>query len=395
MADQQAERPEQIDTADSVGGEPGPGARGRWATVLAVVAILAVAAGLAAGYLYWVQTGGTLGRLDAAVQRVAADQARLEAGLEAIRADFQSQRAGLEAGKAHLDEAQAQLQQRESEMREALNGVYQRLGRSTADWKAAEAEYLLLIANHRLRLARDRDTAVAALEAADERLRDTGDPGWIPIREAIASELAALRAVDLPDLPGLAGRIAGLIDQVGGLRLRGPAPAAPHPAGNAEAVPSKPVPASGAETAPPTPVAVSGAETSPAEEPHSMESLLRDGLKGLQSVLEIRRHDRPVVAMLAPEQQYFVFQNLKLQLQAARLGALQADPALYRSSLQTAESWLGELFDPEDPAPRAMQGALGQLLAIDVRPQLPDVSTSLKHLREHLQAAPAAGPEQP
>jgi len=381
MADEQAETPEQSESADSAGGELRPRGGGRWATALSLVALFSVAAGLAAGYVCWIQVRDALDRLDTAVQRAEADQARLTAGLEAIRSDFEHQRADLEAGKQRLAETQAELQKRESDMRAALDGVYQRLGRKAEDWKAAEAEYLLLIANHRLRLMRDRKTAVAALQAADERLRDTGDPSWLPVRDAIASELAALRAVDLPDLPGVAARIAALIDQAGHLRLRGAAPPRPGPAGSAAAKP-------------PTAARAGGSERPTPDQGHSVESLLRDSLKGLQSVLEIRRHDRPVVAMLPPDQQYFVLENLRLQLQAARLGALEAGPDLYRSSLQTAQTWLGDLFDPGDPATRAMQDELTQLQGIDVRPALPDISGSLKRLRER-RKAPAEGPEKP
>ena len=49
----------------------------------------------------------------------------------------------------------------------------------------AETEYLLRIAGHRLNLARDTRAALAAMELADQRLRDTLDPGWAGVREQI------------------------------------------------------------------------------------------------------------------------------------------------------------------------------------------------------------------
>ncbi len=344
MTDQQPEKPEETDTAEPVtAGERRSGGGGLWAVVLALIAVLAAGGGLFAGYVYWTQAQASLRRLDVAVERAGANQAQLASGLDAIRSEFQRQRDDLQAQKQGLEDAQAQLDQRAADMRAALNGVYQRLGRSTEDWKAAEAEYLLVVANHRLRLMRDRDTAIAALQAADDRLRDSGDPGWISVREAIASELAALRAVDLPDRAGLSARIDGLAEQVDGLKLRGAVPSA-RPRSTA------PQPAQ--------------APIAPGKE-GPVESLLRDGLAGLKSVLEIRRRDQPVVAMLAPEQQYFVFQNLRLQLQAARLAALQADPVLYRSSLETAQSWLHDLFDPRDPATQSFAAALAELQKIE------------------------------
>ena len=74
-------------------------------------------------------------------------------------------------------------------------------------WTNAEARYLLEIANRRLTLDHDWGSALAALQAADERLQSLKDPSLNPTRRALASEIQALRNVVQPDLPGITARL--------------------------------------------------------------------------------------------------------------------------------------------------------------------------------------------
>ena len=118
----------------------------------------------------------------------------------------------------------------------------------------------------------------------------------------------------------------------------------------------------------------------------SFRTLLRDSWEGFKSVMVIRRRGEPVSAMLPPEKGYFVILNLRLQLQAARLAMLRGDQASYISSLQTAERWLQEFFDPQSAQVKAVLDTLMDLQKVDLEPVLPDISGSLIALRERLKA---------
>ncbi|MGD2083015.1 MAG: uroporphyrinogen-III C-methyltransferase [Chromatiales bacterium] len=337
-----------------------------WALGLALLSVLAVAGGLLAGYVYWRQAQASLHALDQGLAQTAREQEALGSRLEALRDELASQRAGLQRQGARLDEEQSDIARREAEMRGALASVQRRLGGAGEQWKVAEAEYLLRIASHRLGLMRDVGTALAALDAADARLAATGDPAWVPVREAIAADQAALRATELPDRAGLSARISGLIEQVDGLSLPG--------------VPRQ------------RPQARQADEPAPRED-RSLSTALSDGLAGLRALLVIRRHDRPMTALLSAEQEASIKQGLRLQLQSARLGMLQADPELYRAALDTAGAWLAELFPPDAAAARALRDAVAELRAVDVRPELPDLSRSLAALRQRLDSGAAEASE--
>ena len=295
-----------------------------------------------------------------AQQAQVAEQERLVAEQEQLLAE---QERLLAEQNRRLDEERAALGRQGDAMREALEAVDRKLGSSTNDWMAAEAGYLMRVANHRLYLERDLGTALKALEEADARLRDTGDPAWIGVRERLAAEIAALKGVARPDRAGLSARLGGMAEQVGGLRLAGLAP-------------ERAAPEAGDEAAP---------------EEKSFETLLRDSWEGFKSVMVVRHRERPVTAMIAPDQQQFIYQNLRLQFEAARLAMLRGDAPLYRASMETARRWLADFFDPAQPAYAAVVAELDELAQVDVAPRLPDITGSLRLLGERMAARQAAG----
>ncbi|MCA1805441.1 MAG: uroporphyrinogen-III C-methyltransferase, partial [Xanthomonadaceae bacterium] len=106
--------------------------------------------------------------------------------------------------------------------------------------------------------------------------------------------------------------------------------------------------------------------------------------QALRRLLVVRSHQEPATPMLPPEQECFLVQNLRLALETARLALLQADPQQYRTSLEMARAWLERHFDADHPATASMTNELHHLLRQEIRPELPDISTSLRLLRQRL-----------
>jgi uroporphyrin-3 C-methyltransferase len=330
--------------------------------ILALVAIAGVIALLGFGYQYWNGLKDSLAQMNSAVVQANAQQDELKGQLASARQElerqqkeFDAQRKALAEQDSRLAAEREKLKQQGSDMEKTLKEVYSRVGRNSNQWMASEAEYLMRVANHRLLLEGDSVTAIKALEAADGRLRDTGDPGWIGVRELIASEIAALKGLGQLDRAGLSARLASMAEQVKGLKMEGLRPMAPE---------------------------TGGKQPDSARDERSLDTLLRDGWEGFKSVMVIRHRDKPVSAMLSPEQQFFVYQNLELQFEAARLALLRRDPLLYTSSLKTAAQWLGDFFDTQATAARALLDQIGEMQQVDVNPVYPDISKSLASLRE-------------
>lgn len=319
---------------------------------IAIVALI-LAIGLAvATYFMWYQ-----------MQWLGAEQAGIEAGvsdriqpmrgsLDGLRQSLEQDRSGLAARIDKLDEEQKAMGQRFSVLAAMM-------GRSERGWTLAEVEYLLRIANQRLQLQRDRTTATQALQSADGRLRDLADPHYQGVREQIARDLDAVRALPPVDVDGLSATLSAALTQVDELPVAGShyQPAA-QAGGDA---------AQGGATA------------------DTLAGLGKLVWKALSELFRVREHDQAVGPMLPPEREFFLRENLRLQLAAARLALLRTDQTQYRSALQTAQQWLERYFDTENAGVQQLLGRLQELAAVDVAPVMPDVSASLRLLRQQMQ----------
>ena len=354
------------------------GAGTSWlALVLALVALSAVAGTMYFGYEHWKNLQANLVRIGQTMEETGRYHKELQVNLSAALESFETQKSILEKQRQQFSEQQKLLSDQESQlaqersrldeqsvrMQETLGAVHQRLAKTSTEWMAVEAEYLLQVANHRLRLEGDVQTAILALQSADSRLRETGDPGWIKVRELIAAEIGSLEAVEPMDWAGLSSRLSGLAEQVESLRFKSTKSLSTPPAETEAAAP----------------------------EDRSMETMLKDGWRGFKSMMVIRHHGQPVTAMFPPDQQHFVYQNLRLQFEGARLALLRRNQPLFSTSLQTAEQWIRDFFDLDDVATQAILEGIGRLRPVNVNPAMPDVSGSLLVLREQLKHTRTGG----
>jgi uroporphyrin-3 C-methyltransferase len=235
------------------------------------------------------------------------------------------------------------------------------MGRSEYGWTLAEVEYLLRIANQRLQLQRDLNTASQALGAADERIRELADPHYQSVREQIARDLDAVGAVPVIDTDGLSARLTAALHGIDKLPVAGThfqyEPVNPEEAASQD----------GEATA------------------RNIRELATLVWASLSELFRVREHDQPVGPMLPPDREYFLRENLRLQLAAARLALLRNDAAQYGAALQTAEQWLGSYFDNTSTPVQQLKSEIVEMAGINISPALPDVSASLRLLRQQIQ----------
>jgi uroporphyrin-3 C-methyltransferase len=97
-------------------------------------------------------------------------------------------------------------------------------------------------------------------------------------------------------------------------------------------------------------------------------------------LLRVSRIDQPEAALLAPEQAFFLRENLKLRLLNARLGLLSRQTDSARTDLASASTWLGKYFDQASrkthTAEQLLQQVQGQLKTSEL-PRLDDTMTAL------------------
>lgn len=292
-------------------------------------------------------------QLEASRQQQAEQVRRNEENVRALQTQLQALQATL---SGDLQQRLQQLQQQQQSLERGVNDLYvrQRKIGDRDEQNVVEISYLLRIAQHRLILGQDSQAALAALKAADERLRQIDDPRMLAAREQLASDINRLLAIRWPDIDGMALRLADYANRIEQLPLL---------QGRQQA-----------EAKPPA------AETkTPARDWDELPSAVMDELKKL---VVIRYNENSDTGLLAPEQQYFLLQNLRLTLEAARLALLQRHTKDFRGAVAKAQDWLKRYFDQNSPEVAAMQAELARMQQAELLPELPDITHAMTTLEE-------------
>ena len=242
---------------------------------------------------------------------------------------------------AQINKELGALRDSQDMLKSSVQTLHDDIGRGRRAWLIAETGNLLIIAQHRLGLARDPRQALEALRAADRQLQQLGDPSYQPVRKLLEGEIEALTAFERLDLRGLAQRLGQLAGRIDTLAL---APVRREPADT---------------------------ETGFARE------IWRD-LRDLVRIRSTTDLHRP---LLLPEHKYFLRENLRLMLYGAQVALLHGDNVTLELNVRAALKWLRDYYDATTSNVQTATTELETILK--ARPvELPDISASLKALRD-------------
>jgi len=225
------------------------------------------------------------------------------------------------------------------------------------DWLMAEAEYLIQLANNRLLLEKDITTAAIALKAADARLAEIADPALLPVRKILASDIQTLNNIPTIDLAGLSVTLSAMSNNIPNLPLRTPDPKT-HKLKQAD-------------------------ETQASSDVKNIQELPAAIWKDIKSLIIIRNHEKPLEPLLAPDQHFFLVQNLALLLEQSRLALLNGHNEIYQERLATTEKWVSQYFDTEHNVTRNMLNNIDELQKFDIDPTLPDISSTFSAVKKY------------
>src|SRR5262245_54654314 len=307
----------------------------------AVALLLAFVAVLLTGMLWWQyrQFYVSLDQTDAAaaeaLTRVRAEQRALQDRLTDTGDDL----AALTLSSTTLGERLDAVPGRFAELEARLDTVQGGSFDARSALLRSEAEYYLVVANTELTLTRDLATALIALELADGRLAELGDPQLAPVREKLAGELLALRSVRLPDIEGIVFSLGRLAARADALPLRADLP--PN----------------------------LGREPDAAVEAEPGLGRLWLAIKGtFLDLVRIERRDDPVPQALSAAERMLARRQLQLELELARIAALRADSDAFTSGLESAIMILRRDFDAASADVEGALALLGELRSFEVDP---------------------------
>jgi len=116
-------------------------------------------------------------------------------------------------------------------------------------------------------------------------------------------------------------------------------------------------------------------------EPAWWQRFLADAWAEFRQMVRIERIDHADPGLLAPQQSFFLRENLKLRLVNARLALLARDGKSFREDMRQAQAWLERYFDVRA---KPVQGALEvvrTLGAANVAIEPPTLNETLVALR--------------
>jgi len=285
-----------------------------------------------------------------------------KADITEVITNGQAQTGLTEGSLASMKDAIRQLEGKQIEQSDALASLYRDRQGSNEDWAIAEIEYLLIIAMQRLILEEDVSTALAAMEAADLRLKNLGNPGLLPLRQQLATDMNQLQSVNLADTVGMAIYLADMVDLSADLPLKSGIIAATKDQSSADA---------------------SSTDEEPVVDPF-WKKVPRILWQEIKSLVVIKRSGEIKQALLLPGEEYFLYQNLRLELESARQAVLRSDSQNLRSSIDLALTWMRRYFDTSDSAVINVMETLDKMRSIELKPDLPDISSSLESLRAYI-----------
>ncbi len=377
--------PQNTDMAADTFLQQGPG----W--VRLAVLVLSVAAG-GAGWLAW-QTQKRVQNLEQELVRRQQDSQGQ--ATEARVAARQAQELAREAAArvTLLDTRLSEVALQRSQIEDLIKS----LNISRDENLVYDLEAGLRVASQQAALTGGAEPLIMALQAADDRLTRSRQPRLDNVRRAVAKDLDRARATRVADINALSIRLdeaarmvddIPLINQPEATLKQTPTAAAPAPAV---------VPAKAASNAPKG-SGNAGAKAAAAASPAS-DAGLRDDINSwrstalawgrdaaqsvwseTRSLVRVTRIAQPEGMLIAPDQAFFLRENVKLRLLNARLALLSRQTSQATSDLRMVEHTLPRYFDVQSRKTQLLQSMVGDVIAQSQQTTVPRPDDTLAAL---------------
>jgi uroporphyrin-III C-methyltransferase len=220
-----------------------------------------------------------------------------------------------------------------------LEDLIQSLSRSRDENVLVDIEAGIRVALQQTAITGSAEPLVSALRQADERLSRYNQPRLEGVRRAIARDLDRVKAVGVADLPSLSIKLDEAVRMIDELPLL--AVAEPRKAASAPPASAKPQGRSASPGTAPSPSPATWMKTWNDTVANASDRVWGE----VKSLVRVTRIDNPEAMLLAPDQAFFVRENLKLRLLNARLALLSRQYDTAQTDLQAAHAVLEKYFD--------------------------------------------------
>ena len=228
------------------------------------------------------------------------------------------------------------------------------------DWLFSEADFLLNNALRKLVLDNDVDTAVSLLKLADETLAKVNNSQSAAIRSAINQDLKQLLSVagvDQNSVMQKLSQLANTVDELPVLDVN------------------------------------FGDDQNATKLSDSLSDWAENAEKSATSFLNhfIRispKHGADRKELLAPNQDIYLRENIRLRLQLAIMAVPRQQNELYKQSLEAVASWIRSYFDTNAEVTQSFLKSVDELSEVSIYVDVPNQLQSLSMLDKYLNRTP-------
>ena len=336
-------------------------------TGLSLLAILIALGVGGAGYYFGQQQVGEFQQKLTALEAQINNKTVVSAPAQDVKFDT-TQLAQLESANKATQDKIAQVEELINAKSHELVGLQSQINKVSAqanaqqptDWLFSEADFLLNNALRKLVLDNDVDTAVSLLKLADETLAKVNNSQSAAIRSAINQDLKQLLSVAGVDQNAVMQKLSQLANTVDEL---------------------------------PVLDVNFGDDQNATKLSDSLSDWAENAEKSATSFLNhfIRispKHGADRKELLAPNQDIYLRENIRLRLQLAIMAVPRQQNELYKQSLEAVASWIRSYFDTNAEVTQSFLKSVDELSEVSIYVDVPSQLQSLSMLDKYLNRTP-------
>lgn len=282
---------------------------------------------------------------------------------EAEKAQIAKLEGGYEQALAQINQLSQQLSQQQASYEQQLKGLQSQLQKVGAGvkadpsaWLLSDADFLLTNALRKIVIDYDMDTAKSLLIEADNALSQVDDSQITAVREALKADLNNLISLNQVDQNNVMQRLAQLANLVDDMPMLDNEQLAVKESGNVS---------------------------------DSIDDWQKNLEKSADSFLShfIRVSDKKQVqdkAFIAPNQEVYLRENIRLRLQIAILAVPRQQNELYKQSLEAVSTWVRSYFDVQSDVVKTFLKDVDDLIEQSIYIDAPTKLQSLDLLKQKL-----------
>lgn len=286
------------------------------------------------------------------------DNKKLSQQIQQLKSEQSQSQAQIDAREENLKQLQANIHSKITHMNQEVQSSLNQLYYKNEDWLLLKARYYIELAQINAHWSNDYNSAIALLEQADSILNQMSDTKIFDIRQALASEIAQLKAIPTLDTVGILSQLDAAQTSINSLS---------NPSARAE---------------------INKENPSINSEPQTgWRAHLQSSLNLLGKMVVVRRNEEQIKPLMSLEYEALIKENIRLNLQEAQWAVLNKNPKVYNLVLEQAITNIKHAFGNNNSNTEALINQIKKLQQVSFSQEQPQIGQALPLINQVLQAS--------